>query len=147
MSKMSIKDKPKVKTKALTSELVKNAIEVALKGKYHFALLLGSVGTDRFHNESDVDIAVYFKKEFSHEELSKFSVQLEEQFDRDCDLIQLNKVDPIYARQALTTGRELSVIDRSFFNLWKAEQLSKYPDFKKSRKIIEENLLKRKKYV
>lgn len=143
MSKTSIKNS----LKELTPELVRNAIEVALKGSYHFALLLGSVGTDRFHNESDVDIAVYFKKELSHDELSKFSIRLEEEFDRDCDLIQLNKIDPIYARQVLTTGRELSVIDRSFFNLWKAEQLSRYPDFKQSRKTIEKNLLKRKKYV
>lgn len=133
--------------KVFTEDEIKQAIEDIFFDKYHFALLLGSAATERFHSESDIDIAVYFKTEIPSEELSKLSLQLEEAFAWDCDLIQLNKTDTIFARQVLETGREISIVNRPFFNVWKAEQLAKYPDFKQSRKIIEDNLLNRKKYV
>ena len=133
--------------KSLTQEEIKTSFETLLQGQYLFAVLLGSAATPRFYHESDIDLAVYFKKTLSFEELSQFTSKLSDKFELNCDLINLNKIDPIFARQVIETGRELSIIDPSFFNIWKAEQMSRYPDFKRSRKIIEDNLLNRKKYV
>lgn len=131
----------------LTLEQIKEAAETILVGKFHFCLLLGSAATPRFNQESDVDLAVYFKQKQSSRDLSELSEKFSQVLVRECDLIQLNNVDPIFARQVLETGRELLMTDRSFFNIWKAEQLSQYPDFKASRKIIEDHLLNRKKHV
>jgi predicted nucleotidyltransferase len=131
----------------LTLDQIKQSVEKILTGKYHFCFLLGSAATPRFNDESDLDLAVYFKEAQSFKELSHYSLKFSEEFDRECDLVQLNSIDPIFARQVLETGRELSMANRSFFNIWKSGQLSQYPDFKASRKIIEDHLLNRKKYV
>lgn len=115
--------------------------------KAEFVLLLGSAGTPRFQKESDIDLAAYFITPPSFEEMTQITNSLESKLNRDCDLVALNSVDLIYARQVLDTGRELLVKNRPHFNIWKAKILSEYPDFKRSRKIVEENLLNRKKHV
>ena len=131
----------------LTLVKINTAVETLLNGQFHFCFLLGSALTPRFGDESDIDLAVYFKEKQSSTELSRANLKFYDEFKRDCDLVQLNSVDPIFARQVLETGRELSIPNRSFFNIWRSEQLSLYPDFKTSRKIIENHLLNRKKYV
>jgi predicted nucleotidyltransferase len=127
--------------------LLKQNIEALFANEYDFILLMGSVGTDRFNDESDIDLAIYFKVQKSYEEMSQFNVKLMKTFDRDCDLVQLNNVDIIFARQAVETGSELLIANRQKMNIWKAQIFSYYPDFKMSRKIIEDNLLNRKKFV
>lgn len=126
---------------------IKSAVEEVLAGQYIFAVLLGSAGTERFNFESDIDLAIYFNENPEFKKMSKWNFELSERFDRDCDLVSINRIDPIYARQILETGRDLSVLDQGFYNVWKAEQMSLYPDFKESRKIIEDQFLNRKKYV
>jgi predicted nucleotidyltransferase len=112
-----------------------------------FAYLMGSAGTERFGAESDIDIAVYWKKSPSLEELAPIRTQLEAYFNREVDLVSLNGVDLIFSRQVLETGR-LFICESAGLHLqWRADQLSRYPDFKFSRKIIESNILNRKKYV
>ena len=51
--------------KSLTQQEIKTDVETVLQGQYLFAILLGSAATPRFHNESDIDLAVYFKKTLS----------------------------------------------------------------------------------
>ncbi len=131
----------------LTIEDLQSFVRTVFDDSAHFVFLLGSFGTPRFRPESDVDLAVFFKNDPSHENLMEYLSKLENALGRDCDLLKLNAVDPIYARQVLDTGRELFVKDRSSLNLWKADQFSRYPDFKRSRKVIEDNLLNRKRYV
>lgn len=131
----------------ISIEKIHSVVASEIGDKAAFIFLLGSAGTDRFHSESDIDLAVYFKVKPSYDELSKISIALMAALDRDCDLVMLNDVDLIFSRQVLETGRELIVNDRSSLNIWKTQQLSMYPDFKESRKIIEDNLLNRKKYV
>ena len=128
------------------SNLITNLNQV-LRVDFHFAILMGSYATNRFHAESDIDIAIYFIKEPTMDQLTKIQTDISMITSHDCDLISLNRVDPIFARQVIETGRELIVKDRSVWNIWKAQQFSIYPDFKKTRQIIEVNLLNRKKYV
>ena len=90
---------------------------------------MGSYATNRFHAESDIDIAIYFIKEPTMDQLTKIQTDISMITSHDCDLISLNRVDPIFARQVIETGRELIVKDRSVWNIWKAQQFSIYPDF------------------
>ncbi len=127
-------------------------IEFILKTLHENALfiyILGSFGTENFNIHSDIDIAVFWK---SAPELNfKLNVinSLETELNRDIDLINLNDIDPIFARQVLEKGR-LIFINPHFKGdhlNWCSTQLSIYPDFKFSRRIIEDQILKRKKYV
>jgi len=59
----------------------------------------------------------------------------------------LNTIDIIYGIQVVDTGRLLLNKNPGLLLDWKAKQLSRYPDFKASRAIIEKNILNRKKYV
>ncbi len=112
-----------------------------------FAFLMGSAETKRFHAESDIDVAVFWKTSCDELKKKQYLQTLEEKFNRDVDLISLNKIDVVFARQVLETGRMLFTNSDGFLLNWKMEQMSDYPDFKASRKIIEDNILKRKKYV
>ena len=112
-----------------------------------FAFLMGSAETARFNPQSDIDIAVYWKSSCNEEQRNQLYRMLEEKFNREIDLISLEKIDVIFARQVLETGRLLFTKSDGFLLNWKMKQLSDYPDFKASRKIIEDNILKRKKYV
>ena len=112
-----------------------------------FAYLMGSAETERFNKESDIDIAVYWKDSCPDEQKSKCWMALSDKFNREIDLISLNKIDVIFARQVLEKGRLLFDNNSGLHLKWKMERLSEYPDFKASRKIIEDNILNRKKYV
>lgn len=131
----------------ITEENLKQTMVNAFGDNCVFCILMGSALTDRFNDQSDIDLAVYFVTEPSFSELSRLNLLLSDQFERDVDLVSLNRIDPVFARQVLETGRPLLIADLAFFNVWKAQQISLYPDFKESRLIIENNLLNRKKYV
>lgn len=133
----------------LTFNTLKKMILKILLEESDFIYLLGSAATERFHSESDVDIAVYWKKVPEWSQFLNYKSQLESSVGYDVDLITLNTSDPIFSRQILETGRILFVDENSKGLLlkWQSEKMSEYPDFKYSRKIIEDHLLTRKKYV
>jgi predicted nucleotidyltransferase len=127
-------------------EATDTIIEI-LEPKTIFIYLMGSLGTDRFHAESDIDIAAFFNKEVDFDCRINLISKLEDRLHREVDLVSLNHIDPIFSRQVLETGRLLLCKDEGFLLNWKTHQMSLYIDLKQSRKVIEENLLNRKKYV
>ncbi len=112
-----------------------------------FAYLMGSAETEKFNKESDIDVAVFWKDSSADEQKRKCLVDLEKVFNREVDLVSLNKIDIIFAHQVLEKGRLLFDSNAGLHLKWKMEKLSEYPDFKTSRKVIEDNILNRKKYV
>ncbi len=126
---------------------IKNEVELQFAQLIDFAYLLGSAGTERFHHESDIDIAIFWKKIPEFSIITKMVSQLSEKFGSDVDLVSLNTADPIFSRQVLETGRLLVCYSEGIHLNWKINQLAQYPDFKISRRIIEENILNRKRYV
>jgi len=128
-------------------EQVRLATTKHLQAQCHFAYLLGSAGTKRFTDTSDVDLAAFFKNVPSISESHRITEDLQEALKRDVDLVVLNTIDPIFARQVLETGRLLFADQTGYHLQWKAHQLSLYPDFKTSREVIEKSLLNRKKHV
>jgi predicted nucleotidyltransferase len=142
-------------TPALTFSQIELKTKLVLEKYVEFCFLLGSAATLRFHKESDVDLAVFWNssvlnstsKDVDFDFKLKILNELEEAFHRDIDLVSLNNIDVIYAIQVIETGKILINNNPGTLLEWKAIQLSKYPDFKRSRSIIEKNILKRKKYV
>jgi predicted nucleotidyltransferase len=133
---------------AFNQEQISQIVAGLFPAQIEFAYLLGSAGTERFNSESDIDLAIFWKNEPSLSELTNYKEKLSEKLeDRNVDLISLNHIDLIFSRQVLETGRLLFSHSPGLHLQWKAEQLSRYPDFKFSRSIIEKNILNRKKYV
>lgn len=126
---------------------IRDTLERLYSDKLEFAYLLGSAGTDRFHAESDIDLAVYWKDTPDFSDVSRIGIELEDQFNREVDLISLNTADVIFTRQVLETGRLLLNHSPGKLLQWQSDQLSQYPDFKFSRSVVEKNILNRKKYV
>ena len=120
-----------------------------------FCFLLGSAATPRFNKESDIDLAVFWNPSIINSDINdvdfklKLTIlnKLEEAFLHDIDLVSINNIDVIYGIQVISTGRILINNDPGKLLEWRAHQLSRYPDFKTSRSIIEKNILNRKKYV
>lgn len=131
----------------LSFENIKNTVKEILDAKVEFSYLVGSAGTERFHDESDIDLVVFWKETPANKDRTKAWIDLESKFNRDLELVTLSKIDIIFARQVLETGRLLWSNNDGLLLQWKMEVLSEYPDFKRSRKIIEDNILNRKKYV
>lgn len=128
-------------------ESLSQILSQQLKNQTEFVYLMGSAETDRFHRESDIDVAVYWKPFISDEAKKKIHIDLESTLQRDIDLVSLNDIDVIFARQVLETGRLLENNNPGLHLSWCAQKLSEYPDFKRSRKIVEDHILTRKKHV
>ena len=110
--------------------------------KAEFALIFGSFAKDSFNNNSDIDVAVYLKDEFlNRDKRAEITRDLILHLKRDIDIIFLNDADLIISMQAIANGEPIFINDESKFVLYKAGVLSRYPDFKMSRKIIEDNML------
>lgn len=131
-----------MRTKAEISAIL---IEL-LYGKADFAILFGSLakGDDFIRSESDVDCGAFFCPDFV-EDLSCYDVveQFESIVGRKLDLVCLNTADIIIASQVVATGEELFAKCQGQLLAYRAQVISRYLDFKQSRKIIEENILVR----
>ena len=60
-----------------------------------FVFLFGSCASGRTFKESDVDIAIYFKEEYSFERVKKIWSDLEDLLKKNIDLITLNTAPPL----------------------------------------------------
>jgi len=119
-----------------------------LESEVVFAYIFGSVASERIHRQSDIDIGVYLNKPLeSINAKLDFQQRISSYFDQDIDIIYLNDADIIIIMQVLTNG-ELIVDNNPLKHiLYKASKLSEYADFKISRRIIEQNILKGQIYA
>ncbi len=133
----------------LEFQTVIDSVLADISDNAEFIYMMGSFGTDRFNDQSDLDFAVFWKNIPEFNELIKIKFKFEDRFQRDVELVSLNKIDIIFAAQVLETGRLvfLNESNKGEHLNWRAQKMSEYSDFKFSRKIIEENILVRKKYV
>lgn len=113
-----------------------------LKDDVEFALLFGSIRTGRILPESDIDLAVYLKKQpIEFKEYIDLKTRLSATTERDIDLIILNSCDIIITMQVLANGELVVNNNHNLFVRYKAQKISEYLDFKMDRKAIEENIL------
>ena len=134
-----------MKTKAEIEKILREL----LQDKADFAFLFGSwaKGEAAVRDESDVDCGAFFHPSIV-ENLSYFDIA--EQFEllvgRKLDLICLNTADIIIASQVVVNGEELFAKSKRQLLAYRAYVMSRYLDFKQSRKIIEDNILIRPNY-
>lgn len=116
-------------------------IKTILQNDAEFVFILGSFGTEFFRDDSDIDIAVYYKNHVDEKIKTKLWNQVEDLTGRDVQLVELNKIDPIFAMQVIDKGRLILDQDKACLLNWKSLYFSKYQDLKLSRKVVEKNLL------
>lgn len=129
-------------------EEIIRALQRHFQSRAVFALLFGSFAAGRATAESDVDVAVYLidKPRSVDEQLDLLS-ETSELPGRRTDCIILNTADIIITMQALFNGELIINNDPGFFLDFKARKMSEYIDFKRDRKIIEDNLLRGREHA
>ena len=125
-----------------------NTLSRVLTDRVIFAMVYGSILKPSFNQKSDVDVALYLNhNEDTPVNLLNFQAELSEATGRDVDLVFLNRADLIITMQILTNGQLIVENDHRQFIEFKALKISQYIDFKMSRKIIEDNMLKGRIYA
>jgi predicted nucleotidyltransferase len=104
------------------------------------AWIFGSVLTDRFRENSDVDFALYYKPgtKMDWTAFGKLAWDLEDILGHRPDLGRLDSRNLIYAMQAFQTGRLLYAADEEAAMAFVSRLQSLYLDLKKDRKVVEE---------
>ena len=117
-------------------------LKARLHGKVKFALIYGSILTEYFTQESDIDLGIYLGKRPDLNESFRIKEDLEKHFDHqyEFDVMILDSADPIIAMQILANGQLIIEDDRLAFIKYKARMISEYLDFKMDRKIIEDRI-------
>ena len=133
----------------LTKVEIEKILRRLLQDKADFAFLFGSwvKGEAAVRTESDVDCGAFFHPVIV-EDLSYFDIaeQFEFMVGKKLDLICLNTADIIIASQVVANGEELFAKSKQQLLAYRAGVMSRYLDFKQSRKIIEDNILIRPNY-
>ena len=125
-------------------EIIKK-IAACLEGKAEFALVYGSILTERFNNESDIDIAVFPKKKWRRQPMDwRLSRALAEATNREVDVLYLDSADPIIIMQVLANGKPVVMSNPQAFLSFKARKISEYLDLKRSRQVVEDHLMRGK---
>lgn len=115
-----------------------------LLGDAQFAYVFGSLGQRAFSRESDVDLAVAYDRRLDAGTRIELAARLAEAARRQVDLVDLRSADPIICMQVLRKGRVVVVSDRHALHLFQMTTLSRYQDFKISRRLVEEAVFNRK---
>ena len=108
----------------LNLKSIQLAVQNILSQYCEFGFLLGSAATARFNEKSDIDLAVFWKQSIDEKIKTQCWNELEEVFGRETQVVGLNKVDIIFARQVLETGRILFVNSDGLLLNWKMTVLS-----------------------
>ena len=93
-----------------------------------FGFLFGSLAAELTSQESDIDIAIYLKKEGSKLE-NKIQADLESILKKEVDLIILNRCPATIAWTALRKGIPLTIEDRGLYLDFMLEVSSEAEDF------------------
>ena len=112
---------------------VANALEGA-----QFAFVFGSFGTPGFGPESDLDVAVSFRRALPPMDLVSLAGRLETAAGRRVDVVDLRRADPVIAMQVLRNGRPILVAEPRALAEFQMYTPSRYFDWKITRRPIEE---------
>lgn len=107
-----------------------------LKSYFHsledisFVFLFGSWASGRTVKESDVDIAIYFKNEYSFERTKEIWSDLEDLLKKDIDLIILNTSPPLIGYSAIR-GKAILIKDYESYLYYMLRISQEAEDFSK----------------
>ena len=96
--------------------------------------MYGSIITEYYNVESDIDIAVLFNQKKSAMQVFDVQVKLSSIFDRDIDLVQLDTVSTVLQFQVIQTGKRIFCKDEKFCNKYESQIFCDYVELNELRK-------------
>lgn len=107
-----------------------------------FAYVFGSVAQGRSSEGSDLDIAVDCGEKLDVEKFVRLKGELAKVAGRDVDLVDIHRAGPILRMQIWKTGEVLASPDRQARLGFEMHTPSRYWDWKRQRKPIDESLIR-----
>jgi predicted nucleotidyltransferase len=121
---------------ALQARTVLDRLRRELAGA-RFAYVFGSILTEAFGDESDVDVAVDFGAPLTATGRLALSGTLAVALGRDVDIVDLRAADPVIKMQVLRYGHLLVEGDQASRYAFEMTALSEYMDLKLDRAPVE----------
>ena len=89
-------------------KMTKNINEIGERYDLEFIVTFGSYGTQRFTEESDIDVAFYAKREMDYATEEALLIEIIQYFRRDkIDLINLRKAPILLKKEVASNGKVL----------------------------------------
>ena len=104
--------------------------------------LYGSVLTEAFNNESDIDCAVYCDDQDFKTGLFEVKPEIEFILKRDLDLVNIKTANPDFATEIIANGKLIYTKDQLFKDEFEMRILSEYLTLEEDRAIVLENIYK-----
>lgn len=117
------------------------------KEDIQLAFIFGSYVSGHISDESDVDIAVFFKTPPDTITINRLRGDISDAVKKEIDIVVLNESSPIIRMQVLKNGVIAVNRDRSIYNDFFVKTTKEYDDLKRIRKEMEDNLLKARVYA
>ncbi len=105
-------------------------------------LLYGSVAKGTFNPKSDIDIALYSKRELTFDALVKIQTELALMFDREIDIADLKKAEGTFLYQIMTTAVKIKY-EENIYVRYAMKALYFYEDFLPILRRTQEEKLRR----
>ncbi|MGM0509123.1 MAG: type VII toxin-antitoxin system MntA family adenylyltransferase antitoxin [Fusobacteriota bacterium] len=118
-------------------EIIKDFLDVSL------IYLFGSVNTDNFNFNSDIDIAILSKNKINDKLLFDLKIELVRELGREIDLINLNRSDPVLTKEIISKGKVIFKKDEKTKAEFEFKQLSLYGQYIDDISVIKEKIKKR----
>ena len=112
-----------------------------------FAFLFGSSARGEVTTLSDVDIAIYFIRAVDFYRINGLREDLSELLGRETDIVVLNNAAPIIRMQVLKKGTLILDLNRRLYNEFFVDTVKEYDDLKRTRKDIEDKILRGRIYA
>jgi predicted nucleotidyltransferase len=112
-----------------------------------FAFLFGSSARGEDTVLSDVDIAIYFTDAVDFYRINGLREDLSELLGREIDIAVLNNISPIIRMQVLKKGTLILNLNRCLYNKFFVNTVNEYDDLKRTRKDIEDRILRGRIYA
>ena len=104
--------------------------------------LYGSVLSEAFNDESDIDCALYCNESDFNKGYLEIKPEIELTLKRDLDLVNIKTANPDFATEIIASGKLIYTKDQLFKDKFEMRILSEYLTLEEDRAIVLENIYK-----
>jgi len=138
----------KTMNKVSISDMVKKLKEtLTMHSDIVLVFLFGSFVRGDITSFSDLDIAIYFTGTVDFYRINDLREDISEMFGIEVDIVVLNTASPVIKMQVLKKGTLLINKDQRAYNEFFVNTVKEYDDLKRTRKEIEEKILRGRIYA
>ncbi len=105
-------------------------------------VLFGSYARGTQNSESDIDIAIKSNSQVDKKRLYEVARKLEDELNKDIDLINLDEVGDTFRYEILVNGKTLYCKDELKFEFYKLDMYREFLELNESRQTIINNIKK-----